>query len=147
MKKILFLIYFALGFSCIVFGQQSSKTDSTATEYKLKNADNGIMHVENFSNLSNQLSLLKYSISPGKFNVNFYTRPSLFLNREFDLNSHYSRKNLRTSFNSDFQFYNKSLNKKYDIGIAGPILKYVSTAAAFGLAGYHIHKYYIKKDK
>ena len=47
---------------------------------------------------------------------------------------------IKNNINQSFSIYRKGQNK-YHLGVISDVLGYVSTAAAFGLAAYHVYKY------
>lgn len=55
-------------------------------------------------------------------------------------NENISMMQLRNEINQSMSIYRQGQNK-YQLGLVGDILGYVSTAAAAGLAVYHVHKF------
>lgn len=72
------------------------------------------------------------SLTTSQFNNNF--NPSIL-----ELNS-FAMNRVRNNINQSMLIYREGLNKN-NLGVVTDVLGYVSTAAAFGLAAYHVYKF------
>lgn len=127
---ILFLVLFVLS-SFAQVDSTTIKNDSMnltpQSEYKLK--------FNNFQQF--QIPIL---INNESMILNEY---SLFMQPQFEQSSvkdNISMMQLRNEINQSMNVYRQGQNK-YQLGLVGDILGYVGTAAAAGLAVYHVNKY------
>lgn len=84
-------------------------------------------------------------ISPLSYNRQqiFFDEPSLFYYPDFNLNTMdkpISMMQLKQETNEAMMIYRQGLLKN-DLGFVGDVLRYTNTAAALGLAVYHVYKY------
>lgn len=142
--KILIITIF---FTCGSLFAQDLKTDSlisTSKEFSETNREKSpsYYNIKNFDFLMLNDDFNNLQI---KFDENlkkYYSNNFLYLNTQIDP-IELSQQNFYDNLN---QLRNWNENK-YNLGLVGNILKYTMGAAAVGLAGYHIYKYYIKKEE
>lgn len=128
--SLLFLVLFAI----TTFAQiekSSMQVDSMNSthngEYKLK--------FNNSNKAQSALSIIKPSIIFDEYSL--FVLPKI---QQSSVNDNISMMQLRDEINQSMNIYREGQNK-YQLGVVGDILGYVSSAAAAGIAVYHLHKY------
>ena len=127
---------FLLLFITIQVFAQESISERTIDSLRLENKYNSLLNSKDQDKLpllSLQNIVDPYEIS---FETNFldYSQGNLI-----ELNS-MAMKQIQTDMAQSFAIYRKG-QKKYHLGVVSDILGYMSTAAAAGLAAYHLVKY------
>lgn len=107
--------------------QGDTRYSSFKSEFKLR--------LNNSQQFQSPLFIIKQSMIFDEYSL--FIPPYL----EEDVNdNNVSMMQLRNEINQSMNVYRQGQNK-YQLGVVGDILGYVSTAAAAGLAVYHVHKY------
>lgn len=130
--KYIFVLFFLS--VTISFGQKESTAlfddtlkTSEKSEYKIKLNNNPL--------LRSPLFIIKRPMIFDEFSMFVLPNIEQVTNEE-----NISMMQLRNEINQTMNIYRKGQNK-YHLGVVGDILGYVSTAAAAGLAVYHVTKY------
>jgi hypothetical protein len=126
------IIYFILHFTVLGQGERRNEVDSLRLQQKyqiLLGNNNGIKIP-----LYSVGEILDPYDSP--FSINFLTHSQGNIS---ELNS-FAMQRIRSNISQSFAIYRQGQNK-YHLGVISDVLGYVSTAAAAGLAAYHVYKY------
>lgn len=144
-RKIWILFGFVL-FVNVLFAQknkaiQNSKVVNDSTKQEIYN--NKISLFNSDMNSKSPLLMLGKHYDPYLETFNFIVPENIFENKKFGKFNYYDRERIKNEINQAMKVYREG-QLKNDLGFVGQILGYSETAAAVGLAIYHIHKYGFK---
>ena len=146
-KRKMYILFWYVLFVSAFFAQenkslQSSKVANDSTEQKVLNYKLSLSNSE-FKNKSPLLLLGKH-YDPYLETFNFVIPEGIQGSKKSLKFNYYERERIRNEINRAMKVYRDG-QLQTDLGIVGQVLGYTETAAAFGLAIYHLYKFRKKK--